>query len=152
MTYFQTKLRPEDFIVTEILSEEPAGYGDFHYILLEKKGLTTFLLLDLLINDFALNKNMVGIAGLKDKHAITRQWLSISKRDVARNCGGINTLLAWLRKKGKVVTATYGDHMLKLGENAGNHFTIKLVPDSAYILPDTTRTHVASILTDIAKQ
>ncbi len=152
MTYFQTKLRPEDFIVTEILAKDPDGYWDFHYILLEKKNLTTFLLLDLLIKDFALNKNMVGIAGLKDKNAVTRQRISISKRDVAKNCGGINTLLAWMRNKGRVVTATYGDHMLKLGENAGNHFTIKLVPDPTFVLPETTRTHVATILTDIATQ
>lgn len=150
MTYFQTKLRPEDFIVTEILAEEPDGYWDFHYILLEKKWLTTFLLLDLLIKDFALNKNMVGIAGLKDKHAITRQRISISKRDVAKNCGGINTLLAWMRKKGRVVTATYGDHMLKLGENAGNQFTIKLVPQKP--ITDKVKQAIEQILTELAKR
>lgn len=37
MTYFQTKLRPEDFIVTEILATEPKGSGDYHYILFQKK-------------------------------------------------------------------------------------------------------------------
>lgn len=74
---------------------------------------------------------MVGIAWLKDKNAITRQWLSIAKRDVIKSCGGINNLLAWLRKKWKVINATYGDHMLKLGENVGNHFELVLVPKDA---------------------
>lgn len=83
-----------------------------------------------MVKEFRLNRNMVGIAGLKDKNAITRQWLSISKKDVIKSCGGINTLLAWLRTKGKVITATYGDHMLKVGENKGNHFDIVLVPNA----------------------
>lgn len=130
MPYFQTKLRPEDFIVTEILSKQPAGSGDFHYILFQKKWLTTFLLVDLMMKEFSLNRNSIGIAGLKDKNAITRQRISISKRDVFKNCGGINNLLAWLRKKGKVISATYGDHMLKVGENMGNHFDLVLVPNA----------------------
>lgn len=128
MPLFQTKQRPEDFVVTELLTEEPLGRWDFHYILLEKKWLTTFLLLDLMIKDFGLNRNMIGIAGLKDKHAITRQWISISKKDVARHIGGINDLLAWFRKKWKVINATYSDRMLKLGDNEGNQFDINLIP------------------------
>lgn len=70
---------------------------------------------------------MIGIAWLKDKNAITRQRLSIAKRDVVKSIWWINVLLAWLRKKGSVVTATYGDHMLKLGENTGNRFELVLV-------------------------
>ena len=93
---------------------------------------------------------MVGIAGLKDKHAITRQRISISKRDVAKNCGGINTLLAWMRKKGRVVTATYGDHMLKLGENAGNQFTIKLIPQKP--ITEKVKQAIEQILTELAKR
>ncbi len=127
MTFFQTKTRPEDFVVTEILDEEPSGKGDYHYILLEKKGLTTFLLIDLMVKDLGLNRNMIWIAWLKDKHAVTRQWISILKRDVAKYVGGINDLLAWMRKKGKIVKATYGDKMLKLWNNAWNHFAILLV-------------------------
>jgi tRNA pseudouridine13 synthase len=127
MPFFQIKLRPEDFIVTEILDTEPSWSGDFHYILLEKKWLTTFLLIDLMIKDLWFNKNMIGIAGLKDKNAITRQWISISKRDVAKYVGGVNDLLDWMRQKWKVIKATYGEKMLKLGNNAWNHFDLTLV-------------------------
>jgi tRNA pseudouridine13 synthase len=127
MPFFQTKARPEDFVVTEILDEEPSGKWDYHYILLEKKGLTTFLLIDLMVKDLGLNRNMIWIAGLKDKHAVTRQWISILKRDVAKYVWGINDLLAWMRKKGKIVKATYGNKMLKLWDNAWNHFAILLL-------------------------
>ncbi|MEI7477023.1 MAG: tRNA pseudouridine(13) synthase TruD [bacterium] len=108
-------------------------------MLLEKKGLTTFLLIDLMINAFGLNRNMIGIAGLKDKHAITRQWISISRRDVVKYCGGINTLLDWLRRKGKIIKATYHTHLLKLGDNAGNHFDITLIPEKG-ITPEQKQT------------
>ena len=66
---------------------------------------------------------------MKDKHAITRQWITISRRDMIKVFGGINTVLEWLRKKGKVVDATYGETMLKLGSNAGNHFDLILRPN-----------------------
>lgn len=69
---------------------------------------------------------MIGIAGLKDKQGVTSQWLSFPRRDVQKLCGGANNLLAFLRKNGKVITATYGEKMLKLGINKGNKFTITL--------------------------
>lgn len=127
MPFFQTKLRPEDFIVTEILQHEPSWHGEYHYIMIEKKWLTTFLLIDLLIKDFWFNRNMIGIAWLKDKNAITRQWISIAKRDIAKYVWWVNDLLERLRKKGRVVQATYWESMLKLGDNAGNHFDLTLV-------------------------
>jgi tRNA pseudouridine13 synthase len=126
MTLFTYKTRPEDFVVTELLHEKPGGEWDFHYILFEKKGITTFMILDLMVKEFGCNRNMIGIAWLKDKHAITRQWITISRRDMIKTFGGINTVLGWLRKKWKVIDATYGETMLKLGNNAGNHFDIVL--------------------------
>jgi len=93
MTYFALKQKPEHFTVTEILRQEPEGDGDFHYVLFQKQGMTTMQLLDGIIREFGMNRNMLGIAGLKDKHAITQQWLSVARRDVTKYCGGINGLL-----------------------------------------------------------
>ena len=150
MPFFQTKLRPEDFIVTEILDKEPSWHGDYHYILLEKKWLTTFLLIDLMIKDLWFNRNMIGIAWLKDKNAITRQWISISKRDVAKYVGWVNDLLDWMRKKGKVVKATYAENMLKLGNNAGNHFDLTLV-GTAILAPEKKK-EIETFLDSIEKK
>lgn len=93
---------------------------------------------------------MIWIAWLKDKHAITRQWLSIAKRDVVKQCGGINNLLEWLRKKWKVVKAVYGKKMLKLWENTWNHFDIKLIPNTP-ITADITKA-ITAIFTDIEER
>lgn len=128
MTYFALKQKPEHFTVTEILRQEPEGDGDFHYILFQKQGMTTMQLLDGIIREFGMNRNMLGIAGLKDKHAITQQWLSVARRDVTKYCGGINGLLWRLRKRGMVLEATYHTRALKLGDNMGNSFEITLVP------------------------
>lgn len=150
MPFFQTKLRPEDFIVTEILDKEPSGEGDYHYILIEKKWLTTFLLIDLMIKDLWFNRNMIGIAGLKDKNAITRQWISISKRDVAKYVGWVNDLLSWMRQKWKIIKATYAETMLKLGNNAGNHFDLTLV-GTAILAPEKKK-EIETFLDSIEKK
>lgn len=150
MPFFQTKLRPEDFIVTEILDKEPSWSGDYHYILIEKKWLTTFLLIDLMIKDLGFNRNMIGIAWLKDKNAVTRQWISISKRDVAKYVWGVNDLLAWMRNKWKIIKATYAENMLKLGNNAGNHFDLTLVWTA--ILPPEKKKLIEDFLDSIEKK
>ena len=95
---------------------------------MQKKNLATFELIRKLQDEFGFNRNMIGIAGLKDKQGVTSQWISLPKRDVQKLCGGINNLLAYLRKICKVITATYGSKLLKLGDNAGNKFEIILRP------------------------
>lgn len=132
MTYFALKQKPDHFIVTEILRQEPEGDGDYHYILFQKQGMTTMQVIEGLMRTFAFNRNMIGIAGLKDKHAITQQWMSIARRDVLKYCGGINGLLERFRKHGRVIDATYHDRPLKLGDNIGNAFEITLVPDATF--------------------
>ena len=126
MPYFLFKERVEDFIVEELLQKEPSWEWDFHYIFFEKKNLATFDVLNKLMQTFGFNRNMIGIAGLKDKQGVTRQWISISKRDVHKNAWGINKLLDFLRKLWRVVKATYDTKLLKLGVNKWNRFEITL--------------------------
>lgn len=52
MTYFLFKDRVEDFIVEELLPQEPSGKGDFHYIFFEKKNMATFDLIRKLQAEF----------------------------------------------------------------------------------------------------
>jgi tRNA pseudouridine13 synthase len=71
------KQRPEDFLVDEIPLYQPAGSGEHIYMLVQKKGLSTLELISMLSTHFAVQRSAVGYAGLKDKHAITRQVISI---------------------------------------------------------------------------
>ncbi len=71
------KSRPEDFLVEEIPLYEPSGEGEHLYLMIEKRGLSTFDLLNIVARHFDVQKKSIGYAGLKDKHAITRQMISV---------------------------------------------------------------------------
>jgi len=71
------KSSPEDFIVEEIPLYKPSGLGNHLYLFIEKKNMSTLELVAHLKNTFNLRDNEIGVAGWKDKNAITRQWMSI---------------------------------------------------------------------------
>lgn len=71
------KQRPEDFLVEEIPLYNPCGEGEHIYLFVQKRGLSTFEMLHILATHFGVQRRDIGFAGLKDKHAITRQVVSI---------------------------------------------------------------------------
>ena len=71
------KSRPGDFEVSEELGFEPAGEGEHLFLLVEKSGLSTRELIGCIARDYSLDPKFIGYSGLKDKHALTRQWLSL---------------------------------------------------------------------------
>ena len=71
------KQRPEDFLVEEIPLYEPCGEGEHFYLFVQKREMTTLELVGKIAKHFGVTRRAVGYAGLKDKHAITRQLLSI---------------------------------------------------------------------------
>ena len=71
------KSTPGDFEVSEELGFEPAGEGEHLFLLVEKSGLGTPELIGCIAKDYSLDPNLIGYSGLKDKHALTRQWLSL---------------------------------------------------------------------------
>lgn len=71
------KLRPEDFIVDEIPLYEPCGEGEHLYLRVQKIGVSHGELLSFLRRQFNVTNAEIGYAGMKDKHAVTRQTVSI---------------------------------------------------------------------------
>lgn len=71
------KQRPEDFLVEEQPLYEPCGEGEHLYLLVQKRGLATSQVVQLLARHFRVRPSDIGYAGLKDKHALTRQVLSV---------------------------------------------------------------------------
>ncbi len=69
--------RPEDFIVHEHLAFTPSGSGEHVFLYLEKTSENTEFIAQQLAKFAQVNERDVGYAGLKDRHAITRQWFSI---------------------------------------------------------------------------
>src|SRR5512145_2423568 len=71
---------PTDFRVDEIPAYLPSGAGDHRYLRIEKRSMTTPELVHLCARSAGVNERDVGTAGLKDKHAVTSQWLSLPLR------------------------------------------------------------------------
>ncbi|AFC86267.1 tRNA pseudouridine(13) synthase TruD [Frateuria aurantia] len=71
------KSRPEDFRVDEILGYEADGEGEHVLLHVEKKGLTTDGLARELGRFAGVPSVGIGYAGLKDRHAVTTQRISL---------------------------------------------------------------------------
>ena len=123
---FQIKSRPEDFIVEEVLREwVPSWKWDFLYIFFEKKILTTMDIVDDLTMNFHLQRDEIGIAWLKDRVWITRQWISISIRSLNK-IWWEDSFIQALWKTVKVMKKSYNEIWLKVASNLWNNFQIRL--------------------------
>jgi tRNA pseudouridine13 synthase len=67
----------EDFKVTELALQPPAGTGEHLWLDIEKSGTNTAYVAQVLAQAAGVQERDVGYAGLKDRHAVTRQWFSI---------------------------------------------------------------------------
>lgn len=76
----ELKTCPEDFRVSEELGFEPEGSGEHVYLYIEKTGLNTQEMAHHLARQLMIHPKKISYSGLKDKWALTRQWLSIHTR------------------------------------------------------------------------
>ncbi|MGC3996587.1 MAG: tRNA pseudouridine(13) synthase TruD [Anaeromyxobacter sp.] len=67
---------PEDFRVDEVPAYLPSGQGPHLYLRVEKRGRTTRDVLRALSQALGVPDRDAGYAGLKDRDAVTTQWLS----------------------------------------------------------------------------
>jgi len=70
---------PEEFDVTEELGFELSGDGEHDYLYVEKTGTNTEWLARQLAGFAEVPAKDVGYSGLKDRHAVTRQWFSVPR-------------------------------------------------------------------------
>jgi tRNA pseudouridine13 synthase len=68
---------PEDFEVEELPAYLPSGAGEHLFLWVEKVELDTPAAARLLARALGVEPGTVGWAGLKDRRAVTRQWLSV---------------------------------------------------------------------------
>lgn len=71
---------PEDFHVEEIPAYEPCGSGEHLFLWIEKRGVSAEFLLKRIAQALDLQPDEIGCAGLKDRHAVTRQYVSVPAR------------------------------------------------------------------------
>ncbi|BBL70830.1 tRNA pseudouridine synthase D [Methylogaea oryzae] len=68
---------PEEFQVEEVLGFEPEGQGEHVMLWVEKRGENTEWVAKQLARFANVPPRSVGYAGLKDRHAVTRQWFTV---------------------------------------------------------------------------
>src|SRR4051812_41494090 len=73
------KVMPEDFEVEEVPAYEPSGDGDHLFLWVEKRGLGSEYFARTIAQRLGVHAGAVGTAGLKDRHAVSRQWVSVPK-------------------------------------------------------------------------
>ncbi len=112
---------PEDFVVNEDLGFDLTGTGQHVCLHIEKHEQNTVWVARQLAEQTGIKLMDVGYCGLKDRHAVTRQWFSITT--------GANKVLdpAGLAIEGvKVLECIKHDRKLRPGMHQGNQFVIRL--------------------------
>jgi tRNA pseudouridine13 synthase len=78
------KVQPEDFEVEEIPAYQPSGQGDYLYLWVEKRGMGAEYFVHQIARRLDVPVGEIGTAGLKDRHAVTRQMVSAPNRAESR--------------------------------------------------------------------
>lgn len=122
----------EDFRVTELMDFVPEGHGEHQWLWIEKRGLTTDELCRELAGLCDVAPRDIGVAGLKDKQAITQQWVSVwlPGREAPEH---LSEALA--EKGARVLASVRHPRKLKRGVHRGNRFALR-VSGEAVAHPD----------------
>jgi tRNA pseudouridine13 synthase len=115
------RAEPGDFRVDEELGFSPSGTGEHAFVLIEKTGANTEWVARRLAEKAGVAPMAVGYAGLKDRHAITRQSFSVhlpGRADPDWSALSIPDV--------RVLAASRHDRKLKRGVHRGNHFRIRV--------------------------
>jgi tRNA pseudouridine13 synthase len=116
---FHFKQTPRDFVVEEIPLYEFSGEGEHLILQVRKKNLTTNEMVGQFARYLGIKNKEIGYAGLKDKNAMTVQYISLHKKyeEALKNFNfeGI-----------KILSKTYHNNKIRIGHLKGNRFYIKL--------------------------
>jgi tRNA pseudouridine13 synthase len=115
----ELRASPEDFVVDELPAYAPSGRGEHVFAHIEKHSLTTRDAVRSLCNAVGADVQQAGWAGLKDRHAVTRQWISLAGTTVE---AVLNARVDGLR----VLEAASHTQKLRTGHLRANRFSIRL--------------------------
>jgi len=113
--------RPEDFQVEEVDGFEPAGQGEHLLLTVEKRGMNTVHAAKRIARWAGIPEMGVGYAGLKDRHAVTRQRFSVHfPKRVAPDLEGL------VSDDLRVLASVWHNRKLPRGALKGNRFILVL--------------------------
>ncbi|MBW4055180.1 MAG: tRNA pseudouridine(13) synthase TruD [Proteobacteria bacterium] len=125
------KESPDDFLVEEIPSYLPCGFGEHCYLTIEKRGITTLEAISRIAKKLKVSEREIGYAGMKDAVGVTRQTISVQwlapENALSLELDGV-----------KVISAQRHSNKLKIGHLKGNSFRIVIrgvSSDAARLVP-----------------
>jgi tRNA pseudouridine13 synthase len=123
------KVEPADFEVEEIPAYEPAGSGEHLFLWVEKIDMGAEFFVRQVAKRLGISNGEVGTAGLKDRRAVTRQWVSVPV-----SC---EPSLANLEGEGiKLLRVSRHGNKLRPGHLRGNRFRILIRDATVAIDPE----------------
>ncbi|MFM7540936.1 MAG: tRNA pseudouridine(13) synthase TruD [Planctomycetota bacterium] len=113
------KALPEDFVVEELPAYEPCGSGGFLYLWVQKRDFPAERLAREVGHRLGIRPQDVGIAGLKDRRAVSRQWISVPD-----SCS--DRLTDFDDESLKILAVNRHGNKLRAGHTRGNRFQIRI--------------------------
>jgi len=117
----------EDFVVEEVPTYEPCGEGEHTFFGVEKRDVSTMVLIREIAGALGVSERAISSAGLKDARAVARQTLCVQWVPPEK-------ILALDLPKAQVLWAKRHTNKLRSGHLRGNRFTLRIrdvVPEAA---------------------
>lgn len=112
------RARSEDFFVDEELPYAASGTGTHVFVRIEKVGLATNAAVSAIARALGIRDRDIGVAGMKDRHAVTRQWISLPPPTTPE------AALALALPNIRVLEAIRHEHKLRTGHVRANRFVL----------------------------
>ncbi len=109
---------PQDFKVDELLRFALLGTGEHLFLQVQKCGLTTMQMIERIAAQLGVSTRQIGYSGLKDKQAVTRQWVSVQLPG-CRETPSIESDDSF-----QILQIGWHDRKLRIGSHAGNRFEV----------------------------
>ncbi len=109
-----------DFIVDEIPLYEFTGEGEHLILHVRKKDMTTWEMVKAIARYCKIKERDIGYAGLKDKNAMTMQYISLLAKDNEEK------LKTFDHDKIKILNTYRHNNKIRVGHLKGNHFKVRL--------------------------
>ena len=110
----------DDFIVDEAPAYTASGAGDHVFVRIEKRGLNTAQAVQAIARALHVRERDIGVAGMKDRHAVTRQWISLPPPTTPE------AVLALALPDIQILEATRHNHKLRTGHVRANRFILRV--------------------------
>jgi tRNA pseudouridine13 synthase len=115
---FHFRQNARDFVVDEIPLYEFSGVGEHLVLHIRKKNMSTWEMIDRIANHLGIKARDIGYAGLKDKNAMTKQYISIMKKYEEK-------LESFSHDNIKILDKVVHNNKIKTGHLKGNRFFIR---------------------------